>query len=511
MLEKSLKLHSDVIIYDLEDSVAPAQKVIARENIVEFLSRDLQNIFESERISVRINSLDTPYFQDDISAILRIPSVQMIVLPKIHSTDDLNRVSKAISQRTRKSSREPVKLVASIESARALWAVGDIAGWKSPDGVATMSALLFAAEDFCADTSIIRTSSREELLYPRSKLALAAKAFDLQAIDMVCINYKDKDVLKQECAEGRRLGYSGKAGNTIPFGPQAIHPDQVDIIQDTFVPTKEELEIERAARIVHQMELSYASNKGAFGLDLSDGKAGKEMIDAPMLKQAEQTLRLAQNAGLQIPNVSQILHILLSNMKMRLISSMEFGVRLRSHGNDCDANECFQVQTPVTGIAVANTLLSPWGRQLVDLEMSLVRFVSDNVLKIMADMVSFILAAASSKSPDALSSPLHSSNGCSFVHSIEMKEWEDADERKEKERLQDLKERDASADPMKEKEKEKKKRVVEDHPSKRSGTVVEAQKRWLLADDTVARLVTLPGLRKRSRQEYLTRRVRFNR
>lgn len=82
----------------------------------------------------------------------------------------------------------------------------------------------------CADTSIIRTATREELLYPRSKLALAAKAFGLQAIDMVgvnpdelqylhsfafkvCVNYKDKDILREECTEGRRLGYSGKASS----------------------------------------------------------------------------------------------------------------------------------------------------------------------------------------------------------------------------------------------------------------------------------------------------------
>lgn len=63
-------------------------------------------------------------------------------------------------------------------------------------------------------------------------------------------------------------------------------------------------EIERAARIVHQMELSYASEKGAFGLEIGDGTAGKEMIDAPMLKQAVQTLRLARDVGLQIPDVT---------------------------------------------------------------------------------------------------------------------------------------------------------------------------------------------------------------
>ncbi|GJJ09880.1 hypothetical protein Clacol_004104 [Clathrus columnatus] len=83
---------------------------------------------------------------------------------------------------------------------------------------------------------------------------------------------------------------------------------------------------------------------------------------------------------------------------------------------------------------------------------------------------------------------------------------DDAEERMERERLQDLKERDAFADRMKEKDKEKTKKVVEDHSSKRSGAAVEAQQRRLLADDTVARLTALPGLREHSRQEYLTKR-----
>jgi len=296
MLEKSLSSKSDTFIYDLEDSVAPSQKDTARENLVKFLGSDasVKANLASERISVRVNSIDTPYFEDDISAVLTIPAVRMLVLPKIHSTADLDRVSKTISQRSHmRPELEPMGVVASIESAKALWAVGDIAAWKSIDGVACVKALLFAAEDFCADTSIIRTGMREELLYPRAKIALAAKAFGVQAIDMVCINYKDPDVLRSECQEGRRLGFDGK---------QAIHPDQVDIIQNTFVPTAGD--ILRAAKILHQMELSHAAAKGAFGLDLGDGKGGKEMIDAPMLKQAEKTIRLAKAAGLEIPSVA---------------------------------------------------------------------------------------------------------------------------------------------------------------------------------------------------------------
>lgn len=65
----------------------------------------------------------------------------------------------------------------------------------------------------CADTSIIRTTSRTELLYTRSRITLAARAHGLQSIDMVCVNYKDVDYLREECEEGRRLGFDGKVCN----------------------------------------------------------------------------------------------------------------------------------------------------------------------------------------------------------------------------------------------------------------------------------------------------------
>jgi citrate lyase subunit beta-like protein len=98
----------------------------------------------------------------------------------------------------------------------------------------------------CADTSIIRTRSRQELLYPRSQMATAAKAFGLQCIDMVrmplpsyytfsdplflkvCVNYQEEDVLREECDEARRLGYDGKVRtHLIPSSP----------ISNTFTPS----------------------------------------------------------------------------------------------------------------------------------------------------------------------------------------------------------------------------------------------------------------------------------
>lgn len=297
MLDKSLSTPSDVIIYDLEDSVPPSphDKDSARQRLSTFLSHTPEHkLPHPERIAVRLNDITTPFFDNDISEILKSPFVRTLVLPKIHSVRDLHHVSRAIrTSRAKTSTPFPIRIVASVESARSAWNLGEIASWTSeygPDAGGKLGALLFAAEDYCADTSVVRTPSRLELLYVRSQIAIAAKAFGLDSIDMVCVNYKDLNYLKDECEDGRRLGFNGK---------QAIHPTQVDIIHSTFVPT--EKEILRAAKILHQMEAAHSSQKGAFGLEMEGG--GKEMIDAPMLKQAENIIRVAKAAGLEIPGV----------------------------------------------------------------------------------------------------------------------------------------------------------------------------------------------------------------
>ncbi|KDQ62186.1 hypothetical protein JAAARDRAFT_30086 [Jaapia argillacea MUCL 33604] len=303
MLQKSLDNKSDVIIYDLEDSVPPSEKDKsgARERLGPFINATSEErLPRPERLAVRLNGINTPFFKRDIAQALRLPSIRTLLLPKIHSPRDLHHVSREIYSASHLSPEslpkrsQPLDIIASIESARGLWSVGEIASWKSEYGDVEggkLSALLFAAEDYCADTSIIRTPSRLELLYARSRIVIAAKAFGLEAIDMVCVNYKDLDYLKEECEDGRRLGFNGK---------QAIHPTQVDIIQSTYVPTAKE--ILRAAKILHQMSLAHASQKGAFGLDLDGANdGGKEMIDAPMVLQAENTIRAAKAAGLEIP------------------------------------------------------------------------------------------------------------------------------------------------------------------------------------------------------------------
>jgi len=228
--------------------------------------------------------VDTKFFAQDIHVVTNATNglkVKKLILPKVHSAQHLTNMSNHVPGGLK------LDVVASIESAQSLWAIGEIAGWKHPD--VRVIALLFAAEDYCADTSIIRSRSRSELLYARSKIVSAAKAFGLLSIDMVCVNYKDPEYLLEECQDGRALGYDGK---------QAIHPTQVETIQSAFVPS--EKEIARAARILRGMDWAQRMElRGAFGLEL-EGK-GTEMIDEPMVKQAKRIIERAKTARLPIP------------------------------------------------------------------------------------------------------------------------------------------------------------------------------------------------------------------
>ncbi|RKP22207.1 Pyruvate/Phosphoenolpyruvate kinase-like domain-containing protein, partial [Syncephalis pseudoplumigaleata] len=157
-----------------------------------------------------------------------------------------------------------------------------------------LSALLFAAEDYCADLAgLIRTTHRREMLYARSALVTTACAYGLQSIDLasrdhsfVCMDYQDDEILRHECQEGREMGFTGK---------QAIHPRQIVTIQEMFRPSEEDLI--RAVKIVKGYVEHAQRGLGAFGLE------GK-VIDLPVVKWAERLIARARSAQMTIPNVS---------------------------------------------------------------------------------------------------------------------------------------------------------------------------------------------------------------
>nr|XP_031858593.1 uncharacterized protein CI109_005973 [Kwoniella shandongensis]KAA5525665.1 hypothetical protein CI109_005973 [Kwoniella shandongensis] len=304
MLEKSLSSPADSVAYDLEDSVAPSKKAEARKLVAELLDGERRPQGE---VVARINAIGTGYEEADLDEVLRTRHLEAIALPKTtsaeHITYLISRINKLAPYHKRSGQEGAIKIIAMIENARAMVGIESIAA----SGQGHLDALLFAAEDCeftsslapyvfkytdapnvdCADVGLTRTPTREELLYPRSRLVTTAKAFGLQAIDLVCVNYKDKEALREESEEGRRLGFDGK---------QAIHPDQTDIIHRSFSPS--EKDILKAARVRFSFEHHDKRGKGAYTLD-------GMMIDAPVYKQAIKVLAKAEAAGLVIPEVRE--------------------------------------------------------------------------------------------------------------------------------------------------------------------------------------------------------------
>ncbi|KAJ3353695.1 hypothetical protein GGF32_002897 [Allomyces javanicus] len=267
-LAKAPKLNADSLVYDLEDGVPFDKKGKARSLVYDAL--ETVDLGRSER-AVRINSIGSGLELADLQAVLPSSQLQCIVIPKVQAAKDVQFVDVMIDAVAPEANRANIRLIACIESALGLMNLREIAT-SSP----RLDGLIFASEDLCADMGMVRTSHRRELLYARSAVVAAAVAYGLQAIDLVCIDYKDHAALAEESREGREMGFTGK---------QAIHPGQIELIHEHFSPSGKEIDF--ATRIVDGYRAHAAQGVGAFTLD------GK-MIDMPVVKWAEKLLAKAQ-------------------------------------------------------------------------------------------------------------------------------------------------------------------------------------------------------------------------
>ncbi|KAK5829035.1 Pyruvate/Phosphoenolpyruvate kinase-like domain-containing protein [Linnemannia elongata] len=275
-LKSSLSLGADCLVYDLEDGVAFNRKNIAREMVFDALEASEHRKAEK---AVRINAVGSGLEFDDLNVVLRSSRLQAIVIPKVQSAKDVQFVSQMVDSVAPFITRKNVRIIASIESALGVMNLKEIAT-ADP----RVDALVFAAEDYCADLGLTRTREGTEMLYGRQAIVTAAHAYGLQAIDLVCMDYKNDEILREECEFGRRMGFLGK---------QAVHPRQLEIIQRCFLPTDHE--IARAADISEGYQEHSKRGVGAFNYN------GK-VIDLPVVKWAEKILSRARQGGVAIPN-----------------------------------------------------------------------------------------------------------------------------------------------------------------------------------------------------------------
>jgi citrate lyase subunit beta/citryl-CoA lyase len=260
----------DGVILDLEDSVHADAKDDARLLVRNALR--CINFKGAERM-VRINQL--PLGLTDLQAI--VPEApEMILVPKVESAGEVREVEQAIDRVMAACGIErPPWLMPILETARGIEQAFEIA-----QAGQRVAAVTIGLEDYAADMGVPRTSEGDESPWARARLANAARAADVQAIDSVYGQVDDLDGLRQWCERSRRLGFQGMG---------CLHPRQIEVIHEAFNPTASQ--IERALRIVDAFEKAQAEGLGVVSL-------GSKMIDPPVVKQAQRLVRQARVSGL---------------------------------------------------------------------------------------------------------------------------------------------------------------------------------------------------------------------
>jgi citrate lyase beta subunit len=273
MITKSITLGVDSICMDMEDGAAVNKKTEARATIAKALQE--LDFGKSEKLA-RINSVGSGLEGEDIEAVLPYHP-DGIVIPKVESFGHVEWASKIIEAAELKYGWpiNSIGILAGVETAKGILNLKEIAAHPR----LASRAIIFGGEDFAASIGATRTKDAIELLYARQAVVVACAANDLQAIDIVAIDYKDLEALRIESEFGARRGFVGK---------QIIHPAQVEPVQTAFTPNDEA--IANAKRIVETFDASQKEGKGAYSLD------GK-MIDMPLLKNAQKVLERANAAG----------------------------------------------------------------------------------------------------------------------------------------------------------------------------------------------------------------------
>lgn len=268
---KAESVDADALILDLEDSVESSRLPVARAMVCDYLS----NHDSGPQLWVRINPLDSGLALADLAAVVRAAPAG-IVVPKVTGAADIVLLAHyldILEVREGLPAETIGILPVATETPQALFALGEYR-----DSSPRLSGLTWGAEDLAAAVGA-STNRQDDGEYDftynmaRSLCLLGAYAANVPAIDTLWADFRDTNGLARSAANARRNGFSGKI---------AIHPDQIEVINQAFVPDK--AEIERAQRIVD----AFAQADGTGTLQL-DG----QMLDRPHLKQAQRTLSIA--------------------------------------------------------------------------------------------------------------------------------------------------------------------------------------------------------------------------
>ncbi|MFF5988569.1 HpcH/HpaI aldolase/citrate lyase family protein [Prauserella flavalba] len=283
MFEKAARSGADLVFLDLEDACAPAEREAARGKAVTAL-RELD--WGRTTRAIRMNAIDTWWAHGDVIEVVTgaREALDVIIVPKVRRARDVWWVDVLLTQLEQRLGLEKrIGLEVLIEEVEGLQYVDEIA--RSSD---RLEAIIFGAGDFSASQGArVDTNFDPVLPYPgdlwhyaRSRVVVAARAAGIDAIDAPFPNYRAPEDYRVACERASVLGYVGK---------WAIHPSQVEIANDCFAPTPDE--IAHAEKVVAAYRESEAGGRGATGLD-------GMLVDAAHLRHAETVARKAALLGI---------------------------------------------------------------------------------------------------------------------------------------------------------------------------------------------------------------------
>ena len=262
-LEKAKTLPADAIIFDLEDAVAPDAKVAARPNAVAAAS---SGQYGNRELTIRCNGLDTPWGADDIAAAAS-SGASAVVIPKVGSVAYLDHVSALLDQG---GAPATCSIWAMIETPTAIFDVRAIAAHHR------VSVLVMGTNDLARELRSSLVASGRHPLLPHLATALAAaREADVSILDGVYNDVKDLDGFRAECVQGFEMGFDGKT---------LIHPGQVEIANDVWAPTDDE--VEHARKVIAAFDEGLAEGRGVITVD-------GRMIENLHVANAQRTLAVA--------------------------------------------------------------------------------------------------------------------------------------------------------------------------------------------------------------------------
>lgn len=266
-------LGADAVIFDLEDAVSPQEKDAARilvRNTMRYMD------FKKCEIIVRINSIDTDYWREDLDALIP-EKPDLILLPKTCTPEDVLAADEYIERIEKKNGIKSgtIGLMPLIETA-----IGVENSYKIAACSCRVKALFLGAEDLTADLQCKRTKDGREIEYARTRLVVAARAAGVDVYDTPFTDVNDDEGIVEDAKTAKSLGFTGKA---------AISPRHVETINEVFSPTM--AEIDYAYEVIDAINLAKQMGKGAISLH------GK-MIDAPIVARAQRTISMAEALGL---------------------------------------------------------------------------------------------------------------------------------------------------------------------------------------------------------------------